>query len=277
MRLGAPIFTKTADPIAWARAHRDAGYSAAYAPDGQIDDDLARRFEAAAAEYDLVIAEVGAWSNTISADPAEAHKAIERCTERLAFADRIGALCCVNIAGSRGERWDGPHPDNLSPATFDLIVEVVRKIIDAVKPKRACYSLETMPWVFPDSPENYLALVNAIDRKMFAVHLDPVNMINCPARAYRTGDFLRECFHLLGPHIRSIHAKDIKFTQHLTLHLDECGPGQGFLDYPTLLQEMSRLDPNVPMLVEHLATPEQYNTAVNFIRDSARKIGLDMK
>jgi sugar phosphate isomerase/epimerase len=120
-------------------------------------------------------------------------------------------------------------------------------------------------------------LVNAIDRKMFAVHLDPVNMINCPSRAYRTGDFLHECFRLLGPHIRSVHAKDIKFTQHLTLHLDECGPGQGFLDYPTLLREMSRLDPNVPMLVEHLSTPEQYTAAVQYIRETAGKSGVAIR
>jgi sugar phosphate isomerase/epimerase len=277
MRLGAPLFFKTSDPIEWARAHRAAGYSAAYAPAGQIDDDLARRYGAAAKEHDLVIAEVGAWSNTISADGAEAAKAIAHCTERLAFADRIGARCCVNIAGSRGERWDGPHPDNLSPRTFDLIVEVVRKIIDTVKPTRTCYSLETMPWVFPDSPESYLELVNAIDRKAFAVHLDPVNMINCPRRAYGTGDFLRECFRLLGPYIRTCHAKDIKFTQHLTLRLDECGAGEGFLDYATFLDELSRLDPDVPMMVEHLTTAEEYAAAAQFIRETAGKIGVAIR
>jgi hypothetical protein len=31
----------------------------------------------------------------------------------LALADEIGSLCCVNISGSRGSQWDGPHPDNL--------------------------------------------------------------------------------------------------------------------------------------------------------------------
>ncbi|HEX4124660.1 MAG TPA: sugar phosphate isomerase/epimerase family protein [Tepidisphaeraceae bacterium] len=280
MRLGAPVFRKTLDPIAWAHAHRDAGYSATYAPSELVetcDEQLAREFVSAAKQYDIVIAEIGSWSNTISADEAVARKAIAQCTERLAFADLLGASCCVNIAGSRGERWDGPHPDNLSPATFELIVEVVRKIVDAVKPTRTVYSLETMPWVFPDSPESYLRLVSAIDRRAFAVHLDPVNMINCPARAYHTGDFLRESFRLLGPYIVSVHAKDIRFSQHLTLHLDECGPGEGLLDYPTFLREMDRLGPDVPMMIEHLKTPEQYAAAAQFIRDTAGKIGVNIK
>ena len=49
---------------------------------------------------------------------------------------------------------------------------------------RTYYALETMPWIFPDSADSYLALVKAIDRKAFAVHYDPVNMINCPQRLF---------------------------------------------------------------------------------------------
>ena len=72
------------------------------------------------------------------------------------MADEIGARCCVNIAGSRGAKWDGPHPADLTPETFDLIVQSVREIIDAVKPTRAFYTLETMPWMYPDSADSYL-------------------------------------------------------------------------------------------------------------------------
>ena len=129
------------------------------------------------------------------------------------------------------QNWDGPDPENLSSETFDLIVETVRRIIDAVKPVRTAYALEPMPWAPPDSPDSYLVLMRAIDRKGFAVHLDPVNMINCPARAYRSSDFLRECFAKLGPHIRCCHIKDIRLTQELIVHLDHCCPGEGVLDF----------------------------------------------
>jgi hypothetical protein len=31
-----------------------------------------------------------------------------------------------------------------------MVVAVVRDIMDAVKPTRAFYTLETMPWMYPD-------------------------------------------------------------------------------------------------------------------------------
>ncbi|MBC7807915.1 MAG: TIM barrel protein, partial [Akkermansiaceae bacterium] len=98
------------------------------------------------------------------------------------LAERIGARCCVNIAGSRGDRWDDPHPANLSEKTFDLVVETVRDIIDAVQPRHAFYCLETMPWIYLDSPDNYLRILQAVDRPQFGMHLHPVNMIGSPQR-----------------------------------------------------------------------------------------------
>jgi sugar phosphate isomerase/epimerase len=278
MRLGGPIFAKVNSPDQWAAAVRELGYSSTYCPLGPSsgDQEIAA-YRDAAKRADIVIAEVGAWSNPISLNQADADAAIDKCQKCLALADQIGALCCVNIAGSRGAAWDGPDPANDSVETFDLIVETVRKIIDAVKPKTAKYTLETMPWVPPDSPDSYLALLKAIDRKGFAVHLDPVNMINCPKRAYHTGDFLKECFAKLGPWLVGCHAKDIRFTQHLTIHLDECIPGTGVLDYTVFLREMAKLPGDIPLMLEHLQKPEEYQAAADHIRNVARETGVTFR
>ena len=107
MRLGGPVFAKTDDPQVWARAVRQAGYTAAYCPvDETADDQTVRAYERAAQEADIVIAEVGAWqSNPISPDDDIRRTSIAYQQERLALADRIGARCCVNVAGSRGDLW----------------------------------------------------------------------------------------------------------------------------------------------------------------------------
>lgn len=278
MRLGGPTFQNERTPEAWIAAHRAAGYSAAFCPvDEKATDDMIRAYLAAARKADIVIAEVGAWSNPISPDEQKRRQAVELCTARLALADRVGARCCVNIAGARGNNWAGPHPDNLSPATFDLIVETVRRIVDAVRPTRTFYALETMPWVFPDSVESYVRLIKAIDRHQFAVHLDPVNLINCPARYFRNGDLIRECFAKLGPHIQSCHAKDIILQDKLTVHLDECRPGTGGLDYITFLTELNKLSPDIPLMLEHLPNAEEYALAAEHIRLVAGQIGVDFR
>ena len=275
MRLGGPIFESVTDPDSWIAAVRRSGYRAAYCPvTSDTDSALAEAFVDAAQRADIVIAEVGAWSNPISSDPSVRSAALARCKAQLALADRIGARCCVNIAGSRGEQWDGPHPENLSEDTFDLIVDTVRDIIDSIQPARTYYALETMPWIFPDSPDSYLRLIAAIDRPRFAVHLDPVNMISSPERFYRNGDFIRECFAKLGPYIKTCHAKDVALSGRLTVHLDEVRPGLGGLDYGIFLTELDRLHADIPLMLEHLQTPQEYTEGRDYIRSVGDRIGV---
>jgi sugar phosphate isomerase/epimerase len=275
MRLGGPLFRQFADPDGWIAALRQHGYTAAYCPIGsEADDATVEGYAEAARVAGIVIAEVGAWSNPLSDDAETRRAALARCREQLALADRIGARCCVNIAGSRGERWDGPHPQNLSEETFERIVESVRAIIDAVRPTRSCYTLETMPWIFPDSPDSYLRLIRAIDRPSFGVHLDPVNLICSPQRYYASGALLRDCFAMLGPYIRSCHAKDIALSPRFMVHLDETRPGLGGLDYAVFLRELNRLDADTPLMLEHLDTEEEYALAAQHIRSVAQQEGI---
>jgi sugar phosphate isomerase/epimerase len=275
MRFGGPLYGKTATPEDWVRTAKAHGYRAAYCPvDAETSDDVLRAYVKAAQDADLVIAEVGAWSNPISPDEAIRRAAIEKCIRQLALADRIGARCCVNIAGARGEKWDGPHPENLTEATFEMIVETVRHIIDAVRPTRTFYALETMPWVFPDSPESYERIIHAIARPAFAVHLDPVNLVNSPARFFRTDELIRECFARLGPYIKSCHAKDIALGETLTVHLDEVRPGLGGLDYRVFLTELNRLDADIPLMLEHLHTESEYTLAAEYIRGVAAELSV---
>ena len=275
MRLGGSIFTEHPTPERWVAVLRAAGYTAAYCPVGaEADSTTVLAYAQAATEAGIVIAEVGAWSNPLSADSAEAQAALEKCQTQLALADEIGARCCVNISGSRGLPWDGPHPDNLTPGTFDMVVEVARAIIDAVKPKRTFYTLEPMPWMFPDTADSYLALLRAVDRDAFGVHIDMVNVINSPQAYFGNSDLIVEWFTKLGPHIRSCHAKDTLLSAKLTTHLDEVRPGMGHLDYRTLLRELDKLDRNTPLMIEHLSKEEDFRLSAEYIRGVASEIGL---
>ena len=274
LRLGGPIFEKYDGPDNWIQALKKLGYSAAYCPvDANEKDDVLTAYADAAKKADIIIAEVGAWSNPLSPDDKTRREALTKCRRQLALADRIGAKCCVNISGSRAEQWDGPSPKNLTEETFDMIVQTTRSIIDDVKPTRTYYTLETMPWAYPDSADSYLRLLKAIDRKHFAVHFDPVNFVCSPQRFFNNGELIREFFKKLGPHIKSCHAKDIVLHPKLTTHLDEIRPGLGGLDYAAFLKELSNL-PDTPLMLEHLSNEEEYRLAAEYIRSIAQKTGL---
>ncbi len=163
MRLGGPVFGGYDDPQTWVDCVKAWGYRAAYCPVSiDADESTVRAYAAAAGAADIVIAEVGAWSNPLSRDDDVRQAAVERCKQALDLADRINATCCVNVAGSRGEKWDGPAAADLTDETFEMIVEIVRDIIDAVRPRRSFYTLEPMPWMYPDSPDSYLRLIRAL-------------------------------------------------------------------------------------------------------------------
>jgi sugar phosphate isomerase/epimerase len=276
--LGGPVFGKYGDPGEWVRLVREAGYRAAYSPiDITTGSDERQSYRKAAKDAGLIISEVGVWNNPLSTDEDQRKSAVEKCITSLQLADDIGANCCVNISGSRNEKyWAGPHEDNLTNDTFNLIVETTRKIIDAVKPVSTWFTLEAMPWAFPYSPESYLRLIKAIDRERFAVHLDTVNMVVSPETYFYNGKLIRECFTKLGPHIRSCHAKDIILREDIyTPHLDELRPGLGKLDYRVFLTELSKLD-GVPLMMEHLNNAEEYSLAAGYIRSVAKMLNLAM-
>lgn len=258
---------------------RAQGYGASYSPcSPEASDDLVAAYAEAAAAHDLLIAETGAWTNPITGDEEQRKAAMDKCVAALDLAERLGARCCVNIAGSRNPKtWDGPHPDNLSPATFDLVVESVRAIIDAVKPKRTFYTLEPMPYMLPDSADSYLALLEAIGRKAFAAHFDPVNMLNTPAKVYDSGAVVREFYEKLGPHIRAIHIKDVVLRPGLTVHIDEVRPGLGTFDCASVLTGAEAIDPDMPILVEHLPGETEYALAAAHVREQAEANGVPLR
>jgi len=274
MRLGAPVFHFTT-PEDWAKAHVSKGFGAAYWPLAEgaaLKDENA--FLQAARDHDLVIAEVGIWNNLLDRNPEKQEANIQYAIARLRTADRVGARCCVNISGSKGGFWDGPHPDNVLPQTFDEVVQITRRIIDEAAPEHTYYTLEPMPWMLPYDVQSLQRLMKAVDKKHFAVHVDMCNLVNSFEKVYRTGEMTKAFFEAFGPHIRSVHAKDtILQEKRLTLHIDEATPGQGVFDYETLLKECHKLG-DIPVMAEHLENEAEYDKATGFLMAKAEELGF---
>lgn len=276
MRLGGPVFGRFEDPRELARRHRQLGYRAAYVPEVDLEDaDLVKAVRDAYDAEDVVLAEVGAWCNMLAVDPAQRKENLERVCNALALADALGARCCVNYLGTLDPDSDyGPHPANLTPETFDLAVETIRAVIDAVKPWSARFCLEMMQWILPDGAAVYRQLLEAVGRPAFGAHLDPVNLVVSPRIYFDTGPLIRDCFEQLGPWLVSCHAKDIVLHGDLALHLDEVRPGLGNLDYRVYLSELAQMDEPVPLMLEHLDTEEEYLLARDYIFSVATELNL---
>ncbi|MBR5085271.1 MAG: sugar phosphate isomerase/epimerase [Prevotella sp.] len=269
MHLGISSSLEHSSPKEWASKHKALGLEAVVFPVNCNDGmDTIMAYKKAADEAGLTIAEVGVWRNTLAANPDERKQWIEYAIEQLRMADAINAACCVNVVGTPyGPRWDGGYRDNFSSELWEMAVGMIRQIIDSARPKHTKFCIESMPWMIPSSPDEYLRLIEDVDRAEFGTHLDVVNMITTPRRYFYNDEFLRECFQKLHGTIVSCHLKDIMLRQEYTFQLQECACGEGTLNIELYTQLANAANPRMPMIIEHLTTDEEYVASVRYVRE----------
>ena len=279
MRLGGSIMKPYHSPKEWLALVKEYGYSAVSFPvNSDSPHHVRQEYLRCCQDNDLVIGEVGVWRNVLSRNAAEAQAALDYAVRQLELAEEVGANCCVNIAGSLGTLWDGYDPAHGQQAYYNQVVETTRRIIDAVQPTRTAFTLEPMPWMCPESPEDYRRLMQDVDRPAFKVHLDYCNMINSLYRYRSASSFISYCFELLGPHIVSIHAKDVLLRDGaLPIVIEEIQPGQGSIDLALVCALAEQLGADIPVFVEHLPDHAAYLAAAKTMREAAEKAGVVCK
>lgn len=288
LRFGGPIFLNAEpgtgadganlpDPVFLARAHKAKGYTAGYAPPVKLHEtDRIRAVRKAFEAEDVRIAEVGFWENLIDTDPQARAANRKSMAEALALAEELNACCAVDILGTYGP-GNTHSARNFSKEAFDEAVQMARSFIDEVKPRRAFFTYEIFPFNVVDSPEMIAKLVKAVDRGRFGVHLDLVNLINCPRAYWTSGDIMRQCIELFGDRIVSAHAKDIRMrAPAISVILEEVMPGTGVADIATCLRELHKLPQVVPYMMEHLGSEAEYDQAAAHTRKVAAAEGISI-
>lgn len=267
MKLGtsSPLEHKT--PKEWALKHKILGLEAInFTPTCESNVELVDKYVSAAREQRLTIAEVGVWRNTMSPDAKVRKEAIDYTIKQLELADRIGARCCVNIMGARGPRWDGAYKDNFTKETWKLGVKTIQYIIDTVNPQNTYFTVESMPWMFPTGPDEYLQLLEDVARDRFAVHMDIFNWITTPKRYFFHEEFISECFEKLGRQIKSCHLKNVKMEELYTLHFTETSVDNGGINLKYLIHTGVSYDKDMPFIIEHLNSDEEYLKSVAYVK-----------
>ena len=278
IRLGGPIFHPSHDPEELALAHKKLGYRAAYCPHVSLDDkdrirDVARAF----AKHGVLLAEVGRWVNLLEADPRKHSENLAKVTEGLALAEAIGARCCVDIAGSFNAKvWFGPHPDNLS-----------QRFLRRGRGKRPQdHRRRPTPAGEIHLRSDGLGVARlarrlsendpAVDRPAFGVHLDPCNLVNSPGHFYDTTGVAQRVFRQARPLDRQLPRQGHRLVEPAG---NAGAPGrglagQGVLDYATCLRRLAALPADVPLMLEHLKTAEEYDQVRQYIMATGGRSGV---
>lgn len=272
MKLGVSSPLLHDSPKQWAKKHKELGLEAInFSPNCEDDPALVEEYVREAKAQGLTIAEVGVWRNTLDPDEEARRKAVRYAIGQLELADRIGARCCVNIMGARGSRWDGAYKENYSRETWELGVKTIREIIDSVQPRNTYYTIESMPWMVPAGPDEYLHLLEAVERDRFAVHMDVFNWMTTPQRYFYNEEFVEECFAKLGKQVKSCHLKDVRMEEHYTLCFRETYMGNGSVNIRHLIETAMSYDEDMPFIIEHLNTDEEYLDSIRYVKDIVTK------
>lgn len=268
MNIGLSTSLQHNSPEEWAEKLKQLGCESVVFPvDCTADAETITGYAAAAEKENLQIAEVGIWRNAISLCEQERNQAMDFSINQLKLADRLQARCCVNVIGAMGERWDGAYAENFTKKTWDRAVRMIQEIVDEAKPTHTYFTIEPMPWMYPTGPEEYAKLLEDVNRDRFAVHMDVINMINTPERYLFPERFVEHCFALLGDRIRSCHIKDIILRPEFTFQLQECACGEGTFCLERYAELADQVDPDMPMIIEHLHSDEEYIRSLVYVRN----------
>ncbi len=268
MRLGTSSPLKHTSPEDWAANQIRLGCTTVVFPvQSNEPENRIIAYKEAADKAGLSIAEVGIWRNALSMDDAEKKANMDYCVEQLRLADFLHARCAVNVAGAFGPKWDGGYRENFTDEAWKKTVSMVQEIIDRANPQNTFFTLEPMPWMIPTGPKEYLRLIDLVDRDRFAVHMDIINMISSAERYFNPEEFVDECVETLGNRIKSCHIKDVHLDERYTLRLEECGPGDGEFPLRYYVERINELDPDMPVILEHLNTDEEYIKYMGYLKE----------
>lgn len=268
MRLGtsSPLAYDSAEN--WAKTQTELGCRAVVFPvQSNEPEKKIIEYKEAADKAGLLIAEVGVWRNALSQDPDERKKNMDYCVEQLRLADYVGARCCVNVAGAFGPIWDGAYKANFTKEAREKTVQMVRDVIDRANVKNTFFTLEPMPWMIPTGPKDYVKLLDEVERDHFAVHMDIINMTSSIERYFNAEELVDECAELLGDKIRSCHIKDVHLDGAYTTRLEECAPGCGEFPLKYYVSKMDAIDPDMPIILEHLSTDDEYYKYMAYLKE----------
>ena len=208
--------------------------------------------------------------------------ALQHYRQQLRHAKILGAHC-VGFGWSK-EFFDRPNANIWSEETWQQRIAAVAELAEAAESIGVDVAGHPLYFSPLCSIERYKEMLQTVSSPRLKVLMDIVNLTK-PHMVFNTTDLVNEVFDALGEHIAAIHAKDVKISgaglgpspkmeKGLSLiHVDEVPPGEGVMDYATLLRRLGGLSQDVTLYVEHFSY-EDTIAGQQYIRYMAREVGV---
>ena len=256
---------------------------------GTLTAEKCHRIRDAFRDASLPVVAISAYTNLLSPDRKKRAENFAYVKELLKFARDLGTPYVISETGTYNTESDWVWDDqNGSETAFAEICAVIKELAVYAYEHDAVFLVENYVNNIIGSVEQVLRLFAAVDHPGLGLLMDPTN--------YFTGqnigsmdEELNRIFDALGDRIKIAHAKDCKLAadtaeKHADIDASEShtfrgagdvelpAAGLGTLNYELYLKRLSKLHPNIPIVIEHLDEPD-VPRAKKFLDDVLKKIG----
>jgi sugar phosphate isomerase/epimerase len=234
-----------------------------------------KRVRAVLAAHGIRVVQSWGWQQClVSPDESVRREAVKTLQHAVRVAADLDAMMVMSGAGSvnpRGSYW--PHPDNHTPETEDRLVRSLQETLPACETYGVPIALECNITTVLDSPTCVRRVIERASPRWIKANLDVVNFVTDIQTAFHNTALIKDLIRELGPHIPSAHLKDVYVEDRHIVHISETVPGDGTLDWDTLLHGFEKLLPDGYAMIEHL--PESLvPQAARFVRGKLAELGI---
>jgi L-ribulose-5-phosphate 3-epimerase len=267
--------------VADTRRVVDAGFSGCHAfidRPLEADDHEVMRLKKAYQDAGLVVAQTNGWYecliNPDEAVRSEGIRGMQALTRIGRLLDSRFVYVRPGSMNPQGHWW--PHPDNHIPATFDRLVDSIKKICARAEQEGMIIGIEGHVVSTLDTAQRVHDLFSAVGSSALKFNFDPVNFVGTVHDVHDTSRMLNEHFDLLGDSMIALHAKDCAIQNAHVVHISEVIPCTGTMNYDILMRRWVECCPEGYFLIEHLPD-DKVIIARAAIAKKAEQLGIPLE
>lgn len=220
-------------------------------------------------DANLPIVAISGYTNIIHPEPNKREQNLSYLKTLLRFARDLGTPYVISETGTYNEESDWVfHPQNATEEAYQEVCETIYGLAKFANENGSVFLVENYVNNVIGSVDQVSRLFSDVNHPALGLLMDPTNYFT-DSNIDHVDEEMNRMFNVLGDKIKIAHAKDCKRAEDLSeKHVDIDAveshtfrgagavelpaPGLGILNYDLYLQRLSRIHPNIPIIIEHL-------------------------
>ncbi len=256
---------------------------------GKITKEKCHTIRDAFRDANLPICCISGYTNIIHPDLDERKRRVDYLKEIIRHARDLGTPYVISETGTYNTESDWVHhPKNKTEEGYEECVKVINELVQEAYDHGAVFLVENYVNNVIGSIDEVNRLFTDINHTAMGLLMDPTNYFD-DANIDHMDLTLNKIFDSVSDKIKIAHAKDCKRAdnpeeKHASLDASEAhtfrgagavelpAPGTGSLNYELYFERLSKLHPNIPVIIEHLEESD-IPRAKKYVDDTLKKVG----